>query len=246
MKKILLLLLVVTTLCATSLIAQDEETVSFGVDAGLSSKYMWRGLTVVDDFVFQPAVTVSYSGFSAIVWANMDLTDVNMYEEDTGEFKFTEFDFILDYSNSFGGFDYSIGWLKYMFPNTGYDSTMEVYLVLGLPVILNPTFSIYQDVDMAEGTYISFGVSHSLPLGGDLALDLAAAGGYGSQKHNEYYWGLAEGTITDFLFSASMSFAITDSLTMTPSAGLSMVANSDLRDALETPDKFFFGAIFSY
>jgi len=39
------------------------------------SKYVWRGMVNVDDYVLQPSASLSLMGFKAGFWGNVDLTD---------------------------------------------------------------------------------------------------------------------------------------------------------------------------
>ena len=63
---------------------------SCGAEAGIYSKYIWRGLEVNDKGVSQPEVWVSLYGFEAGVWGNLELTDTL---ENKG--KFIEVDYSL-------------------------------------------------------------------------------------------------------------------------------------------------------
>ena len=57
--------------------AAAEEKFEFGFDLPVNSKYMWRGLELDEDPVFQPDVWVKYGGFSLTIWGGMELTDAN-------------------------------------------------------------------------------------------------------------------------------------------------------------------------
>ena len=57
--------------------AAAENKLEFGVDLPVNSKYMWRGLELDEDPVFQPDVWVKYAGFSLTIWGGLELTDAN-------------------------------------------------------------------------------------------------------------------------------------------------------------------------
>jgi len=175
--------------------AVTDEKVTVGVSADFYEKYVWRGQHLVDDWVFQPGVSVGYGGWTASFWGNMDLTN-----ENTANGEFSEIDLTLDYSASIPGIDilgYSVGYIHYDFPVRGSaDDTSELYAGLSLDVPASPSVTLYYDVDEAkEGTYISFGVGHSFEdvfeLGADtpVGVDLSAGLGWANSDYNKVYWG---------------------------------------------------------
>ena len=175
--------------------AGADEKVTVGVSADFYEKYVWRGQNLVDDWVFQPGVSVGYGGLTASFWGNMDLTDEN---GSNGEM--SEVDLTLDYSGQVPGVDilgYSVGLIHYDFPvNGAADDTAELYAGLSLDVPASPSVTFYYDVDeVKEGTYISFGVGHSFEnvfdLGDDtlVGVDLSASLGWANSDYNKVYWG---------------------------------------------------------
>lgn len=247
MKK-LVLSLILTLVVVTSIgIAAPAQAKDWSVDLDLTynSKYVWRGMVATDESVLQPSATFSFKGFSAGVWGNMDLTDTN--EE---EMKFTEVDFWAEYSHSFGMFTPAVGVIYYHFPPDDSINTTEIYLGLGLDVLLAPSLTIYYDVDQIEGLYVSGGISHSFELMKEkdvaVGLDLGATIGWGSEKYNEGYWGVDKGGFNDALFSVGLPITLWDSLTITPKVNYSIVIDEDLRDQVEDTDVFFAGVSVTY
>ena len=57
---------------ATATLALDGR-----VDLSVQSAYIWRGMVLNDEPVFQPSVTVWSGGFSASVWGNVNMTADN-------------------------------------------------------------------------------------------------------------------------------------------------------------------------
>ena len=103
---LLIVILLWGTVSGSSLMA-EEPKVEVDAEALVVSKYVWRGLEVNEDPVLQPALTVTYGGFSFNIWGNMDLTDFGedecVYTSDceSRAGQFTEIDLTLDYSRSF-------------------------------------------------------------------------------------------------------------------------------------------------
>jgi hypothetical protein len=200
------------------------------VDASVMSLYLWRGMRVVDDPVFQPSVTLGYGGLSVNLWANQDLGDANSR---SGEF--TELDYTVDYRFSYGKAAISLGVVTYDFPTYQADATTEIYAVLGLDLPASPSITVYRDVDEVEGTYVSLGVGHSLPIGAwNTSLDLSASAGIGSGEHNEFYYGNDDTAFTDFYLGASMPFALGQCFSITPSVAYNGIVSGDIRDIYDT------------
>ena len=169
----------------------------FGVDLAFANKYVWRGMLLTDGPVFQPAATLGYKGASINVWGNLDLNNAN---DNAGEFN--EVDLTLDYTHSIKEFSVSGGMIYYDFPNTDFRSTLELYLAAGVDILLQPSITVYFDVDQAEGIYGTFGLSHSFDLPDSdsvsWSLDLATSIGLGSSKYNDFYFVVYDVAFTDF------------------------------------------------
>ena len=148
-------------LCGTGVVI--AENIEFGVTADYFGKYIWRGQNLSDDPVFQPGISASYGGFTGSVWGNIDTTSINA---ESGEF--TEYDYSLDYSGDIAdGVGFSVGVINYYFPSA--EDTTEIYWGFGLDVPLSPSVTVYHDVDEIKGTYVSFGLSHSVEKIGEIA-----------------------------------------------------------------------------
>ncbi len=154
--------------------AGEEERPTASADVGVLSKYVWRGYELSDDsIVIQPSATVGYRGFSFNLWGNLD-TDVDGTLDDDSEFN--EIDMTLSYDRSFGPVALGVGYIYYGLD--GLDDAEEIYLSVGLDVLLSPTLTVYREIADLQGWYFSFGVSHSFSLPKDITLDLAGSVGY--------------------------------------------------------------------
>lgn len=226
-KSTLIVLCMTTLISTTSLKAEDQFSV--GASADVMSKYVWRGQNLVDDWVLQPGAYVSYSNVTASFWGNLDMTDENGYK---GEF--SEIDLTLDYTSQVPGIDilsYSLGFINYDFPiNGGADDTWEIYWGFGLDVPASPSVTVYHDVDDVQGTYVSFGVGHSIENLADcgLGLDLSASLGWGSASYNNAYWGPNKSELNDLVLTAALPFEIAG-ITVTPSVNYITLVGDDIR-----------------
>ena len=123
---------------------QDEDSVfSFGGDAAVVSKYIWRGQRLTNDWGLQPSATLGIKGFSFNAWENIDLTAVN---EGDGLFlsenplapagehnglqgKFSEVDYTFSFARSFEQISIDLGTIFYTFPerSASLPATTELY-----------------------------------------------------------------------------------------------------------------------
>lgn len=233
MSKIAAGIIAVTFVFSSTVNALDlgGASVDVSAGAGVLSKYVWRGVILTDDPVVQPWVTVGAKGLSLNLWSNVDLGDVNGHSGD-----FTELDYTLDYTVAVKSLKLSAGAVHYTFPNTEYDPTTEIYLGVGTSLPCSPSLKIYQDVDLVEGTYVSLSGARSIPLG-CTSIDISGALGFGSGKHNEFYYYTPDaGGIADFLLSASVPFTIAEKYTVAPNLTFTSLLNGDARDSFDAAD----------
>lgn len=172
---------------------------TFGVDLDLFSSYVWRGLSLTNKPVVEPAVWVSFPAGNASVtvggWASVDLGKYDDLADDISEsggssaFNFAEFDPYAEVSFPVGKATLTGGATAYIYPNdetapndfgllTKDANTVEIYGKLGLDVPLSPQLSIYYDVDKIKGAYIEGSVSHSLAASEKVSIDLGALAGF--------------------------------------------------------------------
>jgi hypothetical protein len=235
--------LLLTLISALPLAAQDDEVeVSISFDASILNKYIWRGIPLTDGPVFQPSATVGIGGLSLNAWMNVDLDDVN-----GNEYEPNEIDLVGEYAFSLDQISIAVGFIHYSFPNTDFDSTFEVYGSVSVESPLNPSVTLYKDMDLVEGMYLSFGVSESLPLEDTPhSMDFSATLGYGDEDHNLFYYGAAESGMTDLLLAGSFNFVVCEKLTIIPQVMFSMLMEDAIKDNFEDDSHFVFGVGASY
>jgi hypothetical protein len=165
---------------------------TFGVDLDLFSSYVWRGLSLTNKPVAEPALWLSFPAGSASItvggWSNIDLGKYDDVDDDisqsggTSAFNLSEFDPYAEVSFPAGKATITGGALGYIYPNdagtTSDFNTVEIYGKLGLDVPLSPELSVYYDVDKIKGAYIEAGFSHSLAASEKVSIDLGATAGF--------------------------------------------------------------------
>ena len=204
----------------------EEEAPSADFSVGLYSKYIWRGYELSDgSMVIQPSLSVSYKGFGANLWANLD---TDLYGEDTH--KWVETDLTLSYDGSHGMLGYGAGWIYYAINADGDTDTQEFYATLSLDVLLAPSLTIYYDTDNFQGDwYALLAIGHSFELAESISLDLGLSAGYyfindGIGPGDDY------SELHDGVLSASVSFPVGEYITITPELYYSFPLSSEAED----------------
>ena len=202
-----------TTLIPGTVLAEDKPEAD--LSTGIYSQYVWRGFAFSDSsMVIQPSMSVSYKGFGANFWGNLDTDMVGADSKD-----FNETDLTLSYDGSSGKIGYGIGWIYYNVDGTDYD-TQELYVSATVDTFLAPTLTVYADIESSSAIYATLGVSHSVPVAEGMALDLGAQIGYMDDDagYSEFH---------DGLLSASMTFTINDYVSVTPELYYSFALTND-------------------
>jgi hypothetical protein len=171
-------------------------------DAGAFNAYVWRGVTLTNQFVVQPDlyVTIPAGGGSVVLggWGSIDAgrydDPVNDLSEGGGTsgFNATEVDLWAEYSHGLGpSLTGTFGGLLYLFPNEAgltneVNRTVELYgkLQAGLP--LSPKLAAWYDVDKVDGLYLEGSIAQ--PVAGIPGFPVtvgALAGFSASQGINE-------------------------------------------------------------
>jgi len=224
------------------------EPIGVELTTDFFGKYIWRGQNLSDDPVFQPGLTVSSGNASVSVWGNMDLTNINGNSGD-----FSELDYTFDYTASVPGLDwasYSLGLIYYDFPGTAVKDTTELYWGFSFDAPLNPSITVYHDIDEAEGSYISLGIGHSVEKIGELCsgvpigMELGASLGWGTSSYNKYYWGFSGSKVNDLTLSASFPFEVAG-LTVVPSLNYVTLLSDKVRatNAYNNESDYFYAGI---
>ena len=223
----------------------EEEMPSADASVGFYSKYVWRGYELSkDSLVIQPSLSVSYMGFGANLWANLD---TDLYGTDTN--LWNETDFTLSYDGAYEKFGYGAGWIYYSVVGS---DTQEFYATASYDTILSPSLTIYYDTDSFAGDwYANFSIGHSFAVTEAANLDLGLALGYYSIDGGDPTDGSDYSELHDGVLSASMSFPVGKYMTITPELYWSFALSSKAKDfykfwnldANGNDDNFVYGGV---
>jgi hypothetical protein len=194
-----------------------------GADVGLFSSYIWRGLSLTNKPVMQPAVWASIPAGSASItlglWSTIDLGKYDDPEDisesgGTSSFNLAEYDPYGEVAFTVGKATLTGGVTAYIYPNeAGFTkelNTVEVYGKAALDAPLSPFLNIYYDVDKVKGAYFEGGVSHSLQASEKVSIDLGATVGLNAGQGinpDDVSFNFADDGFTHVDLSAGTSFS---------------------------------------
>lgn len=180
-------------LLAGALAAPVQAQTEVGVDLGLFSSYVWRGLSLTNKPVAQPAVWASIPAGSASVtlglWSTIDLGRYDDPNDDisesgaTSSFNLAEYDPYGEVSFTAGKATLTGGVTAYIYPNSaGFTkdlNTVEIYGKAAFDEVpLSPGIAIYYDVDKVKGAYFEGSIGHSFQASEKVSIDLGALAGF--------------------------------------------------------------------
>jgi uncharacterized protein (TIGR02001 family) len=228
---------IVMALFAGWVLAQGAHAAEATVEAGVFSKYVWRGQVLNEDPVVQSSLNVDAgNGLSFMTWANFDLTDANTTELQDTKNAFTEVDFYLEYALPLDGpIGASAGYVEYLYPQ-GEASTREVYAILTLAGLLSPTLSLFYDFGTVDGLYSVLDFSHDFELSETVVLTTGVSVGGASDSYNESVYGVDRTLLNDGNGYLTADWALSKTLTLTGLLQYSAQLDGEIRDAIEAED----------
>jgi hypothetical protein len=222
---------------------QEEAKVTGEIAASILSAYIWRGQEMTrHGIVIEPSATVSYRGFTANIWGNLDTRPYAAGDQKYSE-NFTETDVTLSYSRKFAIFQVGGGYIYYglasLTPN-GTDplDSQELFVSVGLDTLLAPTLTVYKEIDHYHQWYATLGVSHTFALHEKIGLKLAGNISYLlSTDENTYpkFDGVSLPTTDKFnnfhdgVVSLSLPVNVMSSLTVTPTVSYVFPLSDDAK-----------------
>lgn len=226
----IVLALVMVAFCTSASAAIEVEGDAY---VGYYDKYLWRGFDLSGGTpVVQAGVDLSAKGFTLSYWTNIQTKDDVVLGNDVDGGNATETDIILDYTFSpIEMLSVSLGTIWYALD--GADDTKEAYVGLALDTILEPSLTVYYDYDACEenGLFYTASIGHSIGINDQLSVSLGALVSY--NEESDY----AVGAYSDwhnYELSASVDYALTEQISVTPSFLFSEGISDDARDAIDS------------
>ena len=241
--------------------ANEEGTaVSASVDLAVLTGYLWRGMLINDEPVFQPSLTLDYRGFSLNVWANYDFNDSDEAPA------FTEVDYSASYSFEFGRFAASLGYSLYDYPNSyeevededgtlsrhAVDSTHQVFGYIEIPGLdVVPSVTVEYGFGREETLYASFGLLREQPIAETLTAEVSAGLGWGSRAYHRDQLEADRSALSDATLGVGLVWTPVDPLAVAASLAYSYFVSETISDAAaacgyDAPDALVGGLTLSY
>lgn len=237
--------------------ALSKEVSSFlilGLATDVYSAYVWRGMTINDEPVWQPDLTLGlnfgdYGALTADVWANFDATSSTGKRHCAG---LSEIDYTLAYSVTLSDFALSAGHIWYTFPQaSGEDmeygpSTREFFTSVSyVNDIVVPFVKAYYDYVQADSAYVSIGLNKEVALtdalkaGGEVSLGLAG------NNFSEFYYGENgnKSGLNDANLSVYLAYSLTENISIGGKLAYTTLVDSELRDCDTYRSEIIWGGI---
>ncbi len=148
---------------------QEPEKPEWNISTDLLSQYVWRGIGLSrGGIVLQPAVTVTYKGFSLNVWNNFDMNEKNPFGVHTRRgATWNETDITPSYSYEiFPNFTLTGGLIYYILDgNNSQFCSLEVYggADYKLPWF-NFGVAVFREVSHFPGTYLQWYIHRAIDI----------------------------------------------------------------------------------
>ncbi len=187
----------------------------FSLDA--MSKYVWRGGVYSDSAVLQPAMTISYQGFSWGFWGNLDLGNNTVGDDDAVGWTETDFTVSYTYDKLPYGLSLEVGTIYYACEPAS--DTTEIYAGLSgsIPSVgVDLGATLYRDIEDSPGFTLELtaGKSFSLPVE-KTSLDLGATLYYMLPDEGNSY-------LNNLDMSASLGYKLSSSLSVSATLDCSL------------------------
>ncbi|MCB9879476.1 MAG: hypothetical protein H6835_17920 [Planctomycetes bacterium] len=250
----------------------DDARPQVGMAANVASKYVHRGMTMVDKFVVQPQLVVALPTVTGDAIRVTAKGNANLYN-DTGDAwfpdghagRFSQIDFIADYQRNLGTFSFledltvKGGVFNYNlpngqeFPNGERGTTSEVFVDVSATVLeATPYFSWHYDFDEVRAPYYRGGITESFDFGKGFSLVLDGSLGYATSAQSAWMYGLDTSGWADLRGSATLNYQYDARTTLSASANGSRMMDRTLNDWFELlgidadPIWFTFGVAFAF
>lgn len=246
MKKLVFLLVAAALTFGTVSSALAEAEVSGGAYVGVFDKYLWRGADLSGSKpVAQGGVDLSVGGFTLSYWSNFQLR--NALDDGYRSGELNETDITLDYSFDANNLlSVSVGNILYAVEDA--EDTNELYLGVTLNTLLSPSLTVYYDWDEFSGTIFTVAaIGHDFALVDKLALSLGASASY-YMVDSDFTGAKSENFLHNAELSASLNYALTKQLSISPSILMSVPLSDDAEDITGIDDEIVSGLslVFSF
>ncbi|MEZ6038636.1 MAG: hypothetical protein R3F29_14230 [Planctomycetota bacterium] len=257
--------------CTGCFVAEDARP-QVGLATDASSKFVHRGMTMVDKFVLEPQLVVALPTvtgdslrFTAKGHANLNSDTGNAWFPDGHAGRFSQVDFVADYQRNFGSFagidDVTVrgGVFNYVlpngqeFPNGERGTTSEVFVTVSATVLeATPYISWHYDFDEVRAPYYRGGLTETFDFGKGFSLVLDGSLGYATSAQSSWMYAIDASGWADLRGSATLNYQYDPRTTLSVSANGSRIVDTEINDWFQQididadPIWFTFGVAFAF
>lgn len=208
---------------------KEENWWSAELSAGWDSRYMFRGVELINGGLGWTDLSFSTYGFTLGAWY------ANGVDQD-----YSEIDLYASYAYSLGPVNFEGGGIFYGYPNDDGNETWELFLAISTDAIpfVTPSLTGYWDVDAFEGGWVEFALSSSIPVVADvISIDPYASISYDIEYNSD------DNDFNNAQVGVKVPVALSENITLS-----GYVAYSWALDAIEDiqDDEFWGGASITF
>ncbi len=206
--------------------AEDKALIAGYAGADIKTGYNSRGKQLTDDFAFQPYAGLSIGGFDMNLWIHNDL-------ENDEENEMEEVDYEASYSGDIGDLSYTIGGVIWAYANCDNDYRLFAklsYKNLAITPSINAIYQLENSDGTEGGTYAAFKLAKDFALCEKLSLGLSALIGVADEDWRLSNWGVEDAGFVDAQADLSLSYSVTDQLSIAAGCTYVTIVDNDIRD----------------
>jgi hypothetical protein len=246
MRKVILVLCLVLSATAGAQVEDPaRETVEYGLETDITSRYLFRGVAFSEEPVSQIVAFTSFSGVSLYAFGNV------LLHREPGQYDFNEVDFGGSYSREIGRLTLEPGFDAYVFripaprvPPHTLEGSLKASLALGpLEAFTRQTI----DLLFNPGAYYAeAGVSLEREISPSVSLEAVLTLAFASARFNALHLGVPEGGRNHIGLTLSFTYFASERFYLRPHVELASFAASPIRAQLAEPTVGSFGIAFGF
>ena len=212
----------------------EDRGIDWGVEGGLSSGYAWRGLTISDAPIIEPAAWVDVSGFTFVVWQGLARRDTS----DGTRPRIT--DLLVTYEHDWRRLkiEPSLETLRYRDPLSG-EASRSTEAALKLSYTAGPLrVFVFYGVDVsahAGASYAEAGIAHDRWLKDKAYFEIVLSSGLASAKFNEANLEIPKRAVNFVGIESSLTYYVKPHFYIRPHLELGNVVDGKMRAVVSDP-----------
>jgi len=212
---------------------EEKSSIGVSLNAGFCDKYLWRGITYNEKFVFQPEVELTYKDFYLSTWGNFGLmNEVQSYNE---------VDFTLGYYHSFNSFDIDayVSYFHYFYAPD--DNTAELNLGIYYPLSDFTLFArtSFDIISYTGAMFGEIGTDYEKDISDNFSVFGTLLAGFGSRNFNATYIEVDKGAFNLVGCKAGLSYSPFEDFYIDADFLLNFNIDKDVKESLGGTSNLF-------